>query len=147
MKQEDEYVDPLNRLTRDHEDVSEYLEVLKEVLGFLYEEEAWIKIKPIEEFFKRNLIEHFEFEEEMVFSPVLLRATTPDSIKLILELQREHGSISNELEEFQKIISENAFPLDKETGTRLNVVGRDIIDRLLTHASKEDDKLLPILAD
>ncbi|MFH2026683.1 MAG: hemerythrin domain-containing protein, partial [bacterium] len=130
-----------------HEDVSEHLEVLKEVLGFLFEEKAWIKIKPIEDFFKRNLIEHFKFEEEIVFPPVLSQAATPDSIKLILELQREHGSILKELEEFQNIISKNAFPLDKETGKRLNVVGRNILNSLLPHASKEDDKLLPILKE
>jgi len=145
MKREDEWTDSLKRLIRDHEDVSEYIEVLKEILGFLHEEEAWSKIKPIEDFFERNLIDHFKFEEKIVFPTILSRAATPDSIKLILVLQREHGSILKELEEFQKIISENAFPLDKDTNTRLNVVGRKIIDSLLTHASKEDDKLLPIL--
>ena len=147
MEQENEYVDPLKRLIKDHIDISEYLEFLVEVLGFLLDEEAWIKLKPIEDFFKKNLIEHFEFEEERVFSTILAHAATPEGIKLILELQREHGSILKELEEFQKIISDNTFPLDKGTSTRLNVIGRDIIDSLLAHASKEDDLLVPILKE
>ena len=80
-----------------------------------------------------------------MFPFVLLKVATPDSIKLILELQKEHGSILKELEEFQKIISENGFPFDKETSTKLNVDGRKILDSLLPHASKEDDNLVPIL--
>lgn len=145
MKEEGKWVDPLKRLIEEHEEVSEYLEALKEVLGFLDNEEAWNKIKPIENFFKQNVVDHFKFEEEIVFPPILSRAATPESIKLILELQREHGGILKELEEFQNIVSKSTGPLDKETSDRLNVVGRVIIDSLLLHASKEDDKLLPIL--
>ena len=145
MKQENEYTDPLSRLIKYHEDVSEYLEIITETLGFLFDEEAWTKIEQIKDFFKRNVTEHFKFEEEIVFPLVLSKVATPESIKLILELQREHGSILKELEEFQKIISENDFPFDKETGTKLNVVGRKILDSLLSHASKEDDSLVPIL--
>jgi len=147
MNQEDEYIDPLKRFIRDHEDVSEHLDILEKVLGFLIDEEAWSKIKPIEDFFKKYLVEHFKFEEKAIFTPVLAHTGTPDVIKLILELQKEHGSILKELEEFQKIIDENTFPLDKDTHTRLNVVGRDIISSLLVHASKEDDLLIPILKE
>ncbi len=145
MKQEDERVDPLKRLIKDHEEVSEYLENFKEILGFLHNGEAWKKIKPIENFFKKNVRSHFEFEEKIIFPTILLEAATPESIKLILELQREHGSILKELEEFQNIVSKSTVPLDKEMSDRLNVVGRVIIDSILLHASKEDDKLLPIL--
>ncbi len=145
MKSEGNWTDPLKRLIRDHEDVSEYLEDLEEILGFLHEEETWSNIKPIEKFFKQNVISHFKFEEETVFPVILSRCATPESTKLILELQKEHRSILKELEEFQRIISENTFPLDEETNTRLNVVGREILDSLLVHTSKEDDKLLPIL--
>ncbi|HIE27477.1 TPA: hemerythrin domain-containing protein [Candidatus Poribacteria bacterium] len=152
MQQVDSFVNPptnrdsetLMKLINDHEDVSEYLEVLEEILGFLHEEEAWSQVKQIEDFFKR-VISHFEFEEKTVFPGVLSEYATSETIKLILELQKEHGIILKELEEFQKIISENTIPLDKEMNARLNVVGRGIIDRFLTHASKEDDELLPIL--
>jgi len=141
----DNRIDPLRRIIKDHEDVSEYLERLEEILGLLQEQEAWNRVKPIEDFFQRNLIDHFEFEERMVF-PVLLSAhATPETIKLILELQKEHGIILKELEEFRRIVSENVSPLDKETNVRQNLVGREIMESLLAHASKEDDELLPIL--
>lgn len=138
-------VDPLIRLIKYHEEVSEYLENLKKIMGFLHEKEAWEKITPIEDFFKQNVIGHFRFEEKTIFPPCLLKVATPELVNLILELQREHGFILAKVEEFRSIISEKDIPLDKEISTKLNIVGREIIDILLIHTSKEDDELLPIL--
>ena len=137
--------DPLVRLIKDHEQVSEFLENIGEVLKFLDDEEAWKKIKPVEAFFQQNIVGHFKFEEEKVFHPLLLKMATSELIKLILDLQREHGIILSKLEEFQRIVSEKASLPDKEINTRLNIVGREIIDILLAHASKEDDELFPII--
>ncbi|HUU49946.1 MAG TPA: hemerythrin domain-containing protein [Nitrospinota bacterium] len=145
MSRTDEWVDPLKRLIKDHSEVSEHLENLEELLGILLEEEGWTNIKRIEDFFERSVISHFEFEEKKIFPPILLESPTLESVKLILELQREHGIILKELEEFRKIVSENTIPLDEETNKRLNVAGRTIRDNLLRHSLKEDKELLPIL--
>lgn len=138
-------MDPLIRLVNDHEKISEFLEEVVETRGFLHEEEEWRKINPIEEYFQRHIIHHFEFEEKKVFPAILLKLATLESIKLILELQKEHGVILTKLREFRSITSKKNTPVDKETGSQLNFEGRKIIHLLLTHASKEDDKLLPIL--
>jgi len=138
-------VDPLIRLVKDHEKISEFLESVMETRSFLHEEEEWRKIKPIEEYFQRHIIRHFEFEEKKVFPAILLNLATMESIKLILELQKEHGVILTKLQEFLNITSKMIVPVDKETSAKLNSMGRKIICLLLTHASKEDDKLLPIL--
>ena len=138
-------MDPLMRLSQDHEKVSEYLDNLKEILSFIHDEEAWGKIKPIENFFKRKIVDHFKFEENKIFPTCLLNLATPESVKLILELQREHGVILTKLADFLRITSKNIGPPDKETIAELNLKGREIIDILLIHASKEDDKLIPIV--
>lgn len=138
-------VDPLIRLVKDHEKISEFLESVLETRVFLHEEEAWRKIEPIEEYFQRHIIHHFEFEEKKVFPAILLNLATRESIELILELQKEHGVILTKLREFQSIISEKNAPVDKETSAQLNSKGRKIIHLLLAHASKEDDRLIPIL--
>jgi hemerythrin-like domain-containing protein len=141
MKQED----PLIRLIKYHEQISEYLDDIGEMLKFLDDEEAWKKIKPIDDFFQKNIVGHFKFEEEKIFSTCLLKIATPESIRLILELQREHGKILTKLEEFRKIIPEKDKPLNQGVINKLNLLGREILDILLAHASKEDDELLPIL--
>lgn len=150
MKQKGEWVDPLKRLIKYHEEIWEYVENLEDIHGLgypniLYEKEGWDKIKPIEDFFKRNVTEHFAFEEEIVFPAILAKVATPEAIKLIPELQKEHRIILEELKEFQKIISAAAIPLDEETSLKLNVVGKRIINSLQRHAAEEDKKLLPIV--
>lgn len=143
----EDWVDPINRLIKNNEEVSEYFEAVKEIVDFLSDEESWSKVKSIEDFFNRSIVKHFNLEEEIIFPVILSKCGTPESIKLILELQREHGSILKQLEEFQKII-ENVFPFDEETKkARLTVVAREIMESLLSHASKEDDRLLSILKE
>jgi len=138
-------MDPLIRLVNDHENISEFLEGVEQTMDFLHDEEAWKEIKPIEEFFQQHIIYHFEFEEKNVFPVILSKLATLESIKLILELQKEHGFILTKLWEFLSITSKKIAPVDKETSAQLNFMGRNIIHLLLTHASKEDDKLLPLL--
>jgi hemerythrin-like domain-containing protein len=138
-------MDPLMRVIKDHEKVSEFLEDMRQVMNFLHDKEAWSKVKPIEDFFQQNIIDHFEFEEKKVFPAILSKVATPESIRLILELQREHGIILAKLEEFQRIVSNSVIPLDEEKSAELNLVARKIIDILLIHASKEDDNILPVL--
>ena len=145
MKEEGKWVDPLRRLIKYHEEVSEYLENLREASDFLPEKESWSKIESMKAFFQRNVIDHFKFEEEVIFPPLLLGFATQETIKLILELQREHGNILNELEEFQKITSK--MSLDSEASEELQAVSKKIIANLLAHAKKEDKELLPILKE
>jgi len=145
MKEEGKRVDPLKRLINDHEEISEYMETLEEIVNVLYKEKIWNRIKLVKGFFERNVTSHFKFEEDIVFPTILAKITTSKTVKLIPELQKEHEIILKDLEEFQKIISESSLPLNKETNLRIEAVGKRIIDRLLRHAAKEDDQLLPIM--
>ena len=45
MSPKQEWVDPLERLVRDHEDVSEYVEDLGEALKILYDKQSWDRIR------------------------------------------------------------------------------------------------------
>ena len=145
MKEADEWIDPLKRLINEHEKVSEYVEDFGEILALRYAKDDWNKIRRIENFFGRNVTAHFAFEEKIIFPAILSSVATPESRELILELQKEHKVMFKELQEFGNIVSDSTLPLEEETNARLNVVGKRIMDRLLRHASKEDDKLLPIL--
>ncbi len=145
MQETNDHVDSLDKLTKDHRHFSEYLDDLQEILGFLHQEEAWRKIKPIQDFFQRNIVDHFRREEREVCLPILLNSATPESITLILKLQEEHGFMLKALEEFRRVASDNPFPLSRETQATIKAAGIEIIEKLLAHASEEDDKLFPIL--
>ncbi|MFQ5688119.1 MAG: hemerythrin domain-containing protein, partial [Candidatus Scalindua sp.] len=79
MKQVVNCADPLTRLIKDHKDVSEYLDAFEEILDLLCDENAWGNIKPIEDFFKRKVIYHFKFEEEIVFPAILSRCAKKET--------------------------------------------------------------------
>ncbi len=76
----------------DHKNISEYLEDVGEIRGFLNDEEVWKKVKPVEDFFERNNIGHFGPEEKKILPVILSEVPTPESIKLILELKSTTGS-------------------------------------------------------
>jgi iron-sulfur cluster repair protein YtfE (RIC family) len=139
-----DWVDPLKKLINDHGSASEYLENFK-MVDFLRREEPLSQIKVIREFFEVGVTDHFKFEEEVVFPVILAKCATIESTKLIWELQKEHVAILKDAEEFQKITSGNAIPLDKERTEAANALARKMINSVLQHSSKEDEKLLPIM--
>ncbi len=146
VRQVRECVDPLKRVIVDHEKVSEYSENLSAIREILHTKEVWDRITPVVDFLKRNVSDHFEFEERVVFPAILSEIGTPEARELILELQEQHETMLKELQRFRKMVPDNAVPsLDRKTNVRLYGIVRSITDALLKHASKEDDELLPIL--
>jgi len=139
--------DPLVRVIKYHEQVSEYLENVKGIMDFLEGEQTWERLNSMEDFFERNIIGHFRFEEKMVFPICLIKAATPKIVSLILELQREHGDMLAKVEEFRRIKSQKDDPLGEKIRTKLEIIGRELFDKLLAHTSKEDDELVPILEE
>jgi len=137
--------DLLTKLINDHEEVSEFLDNLREIMDFLHDKEAWDRITPVEDFFKRKVIDHFEFEEKNIFPVCLLNLASPELVKLILELQKDHGVILTKTEDFLRRATANIRSPNEETTADLKLKGKEILDILLVHASKEDDDLIPII--
>ena len=77
-------------------------------------------------------------------SPYPVGYATPGSVKLILELQREHGVMLKQLEELRRMAGSQ---ISEETRARLNTLIKEIMNNLLAHASKEDKKLWPIFRE
>ena len=135
----------MKRLIEDHKQISEYVEDLGEMVSLRHKEKGWDKIKEFEDFFNRNIIRHFGFEERVVFPAILSSVATPESKELIGDLQTEHKRILKEVQEFQTIISGNATNPGKEVPEELDAVATKIMDSLLRHATKEDERLLPVV--
>ncbi len=141
-----EWVDPLKRVISDRTHVLEYVEHLEQVLSLLDGGVVWDRTEQVEQFLARSVVEHFAFEETVVFPALLSGANASGCKELILELVAEHATILKGLDQFRKIMAENPIqPLDQETSRRVYTIVRKIIDDLLRHASKEDDRLLPII--
>ncbi len=139
--------DPMERLITEHRDVSEYLDTLKEVRGFLYGTSAWKDSESIESFFVRRVVSHFAFEEGEIFSRLLSGIALGKAGELIAELQDEHAGIQEIFEEFRAARSESAAGSGADADVKLYSIGRNLIDKLLTHAAREDDELMPVIRE
>lgn len=145
MNQINEKGDPLKRWMEYHEKISEYVDLLERTINLQYELDDQIRPQKIEEFLNESIINHFKFEEERIFQPLLSRALTAKGIALILELQKDHGMMLREVETIKRSISETKDFLDKEIDTKIKTAIKILMDELLIHATKEDDHLMPIL--
>jgi len=137
--------DPLIRLIRNQEYVSEYVENLEKMLDSFYDAEAWEKLKPIEVFFRRNVMAHFAFEEKTVFPALRQEIGTPEVLRLLDELAEEHVPMRVLATEFIRMASDSASAEDEEIRRKLYGIGNEIVDKLQPHASKEDERLLPLI--
>ena len=141
---EEQYKDPLERLIKEHIKVSEYMENLEKLFALLLEEKGWSDIQKAEKFFEENVVRHFDYEEKL-FPILIIEDPSPETVKLCLDIVKDHGSILKELEDYRRLIQESNPPFDEKTNKQLNALGRTVRDHLLNHARNEDENLLPIL--
>jgi len=139
--------DPLIRLITDHENVSEYVENLEKMLDSFYDAKAWEELKPIEAFFRQNVMAHFAFEEKTVFPALRERIAAPNVLRLLDELTHEHVPIRALVSEFIRVVSDSATAEDKEIRTKLYGIAKETVDKLQQHATKEDERLLPLISE
>lgn len=141
---EEQYKDPLERLIKEHIKVSEYMENLEKLFELLLDNKGWGDIQKAEKFFEENVLKHFEYEEKLL--PILIMEDpSSGTVKLSLEIVKDHGRILKIMEDYRNLIHGSTHPFDEATNKHLNSLGKALHDNLLRHAKKEDVELLPIL--
>jgi len=102
-------------------------------------------IENFKNFINTYIIEHFQFETKELF-PVVLSHGTQDEKNLTQELKEEHRNILIMCGHHNKLIDRYGM---QPKGTQYNEVKenqKSIIEAILVHAQKEDDKFFPILS-
>ncbi|MFH1729723.1 MAG: hemerythrin domain-containing protein [Pseudomonadota bacterium] len=147
MTQEKKHADPWIQLIEDHQDVSEWFSNLDKLPNIKDKQEIWNHLSEIEAMFDRNLMLHFQFEEDHIFSRVLAHTTDLKLVKYVLSLQKDHGIITERITSFWKIVENNAETKSPDSSARLILLFMDIQDEILDHAHKEDQKLFPYVKE
>jgi len=89
-----------------------------------------------------EVIPHFRFEEVALF-PRLARAGEPD---IGLLLGEEHGVMMPLMEDICDLVKEDSRdPLKDDDWQRLCRLGRELVERLVSHIQKEEMGLLPMV--
>ncbi|UCC94890.1 MAG: hemerythrin domain-containing protein [Candidatus Omnitrophota bacterium] len=137
----------LDRAKQDHSHIFEEMELLRVALPYLdSSEEASNNVRKTVDFFERNIVPHFIYEEENLFAVALTIGEL--NIKLITrELQQEHISILSKLDQLKDIIFKYGFILrDERVKDEFVGLSREIIGLFLQHARNEDEKFYPCLS-
>jgi hemerythrin-like domain-containing protein len=118
---------------------------LTDLLATFDTDTAWDRINEIIGSFDRVLTEHFDNEENLI---ALLQADpaklSDDERQVLFEITEEHKIL---LSSFTQLcgVAEEYEEGNREVREALITLARDIIDRLLAHAGKEDAFLFPLL--
>jgi iron-sulfur cluster repair protein YtfE (RIC family) len=144
---EKEWMDPIQRVISERAEVSQYVETMKDLLAIIKKPHILDKIRSIKEFFSRNLQAHFEFEERVVFPVIESHIGNKQYQLLLQELKTDYDILLRELQEFNNLFDASMESHNHELFIELSKIGEHITDRLLRHAAKEDDELLPIIKE
>jgi hemerythrin-like domain-containing protein len=124
-----------------HEQIKEEFLFYKDVISFVYHKNYSEKIDDMFEFFVKNILPHFKVEE-IIFNMIESNVTIKEKniIKKILNEHIEILKLLNNLKSF-------AIKKDLSNFKTKNILKKEfkkIVKVILSHAKKEDKKLLPI---
>jgi|GEM_PF-3491268 iron-sulfur cluster repair protein YtfE (RIC family) len=145
MENDEKLLVSLNKFTNYHKTSIKFLDTLKKIIDGIDDEKAWFLLKTFEETSKTSIMEHFEFEERIVFPAVLMAHSSLKSIEIVMDKVKHHGMITEKVEQLQAIVSEASFPLDDEKKKKLIAVLESIRDMLSKHMKNEDETILKIM--
>jgi len=132
-----------DELKKTHTQVSEELILLKRSLDYVCDQAAFDNVGKVMKFFEDNLADHFAMEEKHIFSVVLAMGEL-EYKQVVRELQQEHIVMHSRLDEVKDIVLKHGFSFkDEKTKDRFIGLSKIILELLIMHARKEDEKLFP----
>jgi hemerythrin-like domain-containing protein len=133
-------MDNLTREALEHKNVTESFTIFRKTIGFFSRPD----IEGFKKFLDDNIIDHFKFEENQLFSVISEKGTAEEKA-LVRELNAQHVQISGMIRDFGKLFFQCGAHPSEDQKDELVKLSSKIIDTLLEHAQREDSKLFPIL--
>ena len=145
MENDDKLLISLNKFTHYHKTSVQFLNTLKKIIDEIDDEKTWYLIQTFEETAKPNILEHFEFEERIVFPAILMAHGSPKSIEIILDKVKHHGILIEKVDQFLQLLPGTSFPLTDETKKKMVDALEGIRNMLAAHMKNEDETILKIM--
>jgi hemerythrin-like domain-containing protein len=133
------------KVNSQHTLFKEYLVLMQRTEGEINKHSVWMHLERIEKFMKRDISEHFKYEEEVVYKQIL--AENPDSAlkRLVDELREEHKILVDILTQLEKTVAGEIFPLPKLKADELLLQMQEFSFISLAHLYKEEDRIMPLI--
>ncbi|MBN1383454.1 MAG: hemerythrin domain-containing protein [Elusimicrobia bacterium] len=138
-------MDVIEKLVAQHTGIKEQLDILNKLIRMIDSDAfIWDNVVKVSDFFNREARQHFILEERVLF-PVLKKVLPQDKQKILTEIELEHRPILDKLVEFEKIAKKHSKLQSYDSRENFIKTSHDIIESLISHAKKEDEKLFPLI--
>jgi len=136
----------LDKVREKHSQFSEEIEWLKCILPCLYDKDACSNIRKATNFFKDNIVSHFD-DETPLFKVALVVGDTKIK-EIVRDLQHEHISMLSIWDKINDIILKHGFSFsDEKIKEEFASLTNRMLELFIPHARKEDEELFPYLED
>ena len=132
-------MDKLLRESQEHGKIYESLTIFEKSLSSYSG-----SVQEFKDFIDTYIKDHFQFENNELF-PIVIQNGTQKEKSLIQELQNEHHAILITCKQFNKLIAQHGAQLTGTKFKEIQEVQKQIIESMLIHTKKEDDKLFLVL--
>lgn len=135
----------VERLRSHHRYLRGNFEFMKSVPGLLEGERQWKQFVAVADFLQKNIAEHFQLEDEVLFPHFLDKASGEGNNELVAHLKEEHVSILANMGTVMAAIGTGDSPVSQEEIGRIFALLQQIRALMLEHTAKEDDKILSVI--
>ncbi|MFH0940569.1 MAG: hemerythrin domain-containing protein [Candidatus Omnitrophota bacterium] len=136
---------PLDKVESEHPVILEEMEVLRELLPYIGNQESFENVKEVMKFIEKTFFAHINYEESRLFSIALVIGEL-EIKQIVRELQIEHIRFFSSYDTLKDIVLKHGFSFEDENVKESFIrAAMEIIELVLPHARKEDEKLFPYL--
>ncbi|MDA3898608.1 MAG: hemerythrin domain-containing protein [Desulfobacteraceae bacterium] len=131
------------KIAKEHEIIIKYVVEFNKKLK-ARDKEFFKGIVSFFDFLEKDLLSHFRFEEVVIFPASLIGESKYGNVLMVMSLQKEHGTIENQLQVLISEIKGLKDSHEKLSNELINKI-KDFFELLKTHAKREMTDLFPMV--
>ncbi len=138
-------MDVIEKLIAGHREVREREDFARKLFAAIDNEAFfWDNALQVEGFFAKEIKEHFEIEEQVLF-PLLHKILPQDKLAALDGIEKEHAPIMARFAEFEQIVKQHTRFPSKSTREYFVKVCGEMLELVSAHAHREDRELFSLL--
>ncbi len=131
------------KIAKEHKIITDYVVTFNKSLKN-QDKEFFKGIASFFDFLEKDLLQHFRFEEVVIFPASIVGEAKYGNILMVMTLQKEHGILENQLQLLKSELNALKVNRQKLTNELIEKI-RLFIDDLKTHAKREMTDLYPMI--
>jgi len=131
------------KLSREHKIITEYIAKFNN--SYKNKDKEFFKgIASFFNFLEKDLLQHFRFEEVVIFPASMIGEPKYGNILMVMSLQKEHGMLENQLQLLTSELKGLKLSREKLSNELIDRI-KLFFDALKTHAKREMTDLYPMI--